>query len=122
MYDVKASAQDRLSSKKRNDYRRMVEADMLAKDLLNQVKNDFGVDAFNVNPDELPENNDELNLYMQLNYKPGIEIAEEQAIRTILNNNDYEDIKKRIDYDIAVLGIGMVKHTFCPNRELRLIM
>ena len=119
MYDVKASAQDRLSSKKRNDYRRMVEADMLAKDLLNQVKNDFGVDAFNVNPEELPENNDELNLYMQLNYKPGIEIAEEQAIRTILNNNDYEDIKKRIDYDIAVLGIGIVKHTFCPNRGVK---
>ncbi len=112
MYEVKASAQDRLSSKKRNEYRRMVEADMLAKDLLLQVQNDFGVDAFNVNPKELPENNEELNLYMQLKYKPGIEIAEEQAIQTVLNNNDYEDIKSRVDYDITVIGIGMVKQTF----------
>src|SRR6056300_746427 len=46
LYDVKAQAQDRLSSKKRQDYRRMVEADMLAKDLLTRVKDDFGVDAF----------------------------------------------------------------------------
>lgn len=115
LYDVKAQAQDRLSSKKRQDYRRMVEADMLAKDLLTQVKDDFGVDAFNVSPDDLPENNDELNLFMQINYKPGIEVAEEQAIRTILNNNNYEDIKRRIDYDLTVLGIGMAKHTFNPN-------
>jgi hypothetical protein len=115
LYDVKAQAQDRLSSKKRQDYRRMVEADMLAKDLLTQVKDDFGVDAFNVSPDDLPENNDELNLFMQINYKPGIEVAEEQAIRTILSNNNYEDIKRRIDYDLTVLGIGMAKHTFNPN-------
>ena len=115
LYDVKAQAQDRLSSKKRQDYRRMVEADMLAKDLLTQVKDDFGVDAFNVSPDDLPENNDELNLFMQINYKPGIEVAEEQAIRTILNNNNYEDIKRRIDYDLTVIGIGMAKHTFNPN-------
>jgi len=119
LYDVKAQAQDRLSSKKRQDYRRMVEADMLAKDLLKQVKDDFGVDAFNVNPDELPENNDELNLFMQINYKPGIEVAEEQAIRTILNNNSYEDIKKRIDYDLTVLGVGMAKHTFNPSGGIR---
>ena len=119
LYDVKAQAQDRLSSKKRQDYRRMVEADMLAKDLLNQVKEDFGVDAFNVNPDELPENNDELNLFMQINYKPGIEVAEEQAIRTILNNNSYEDTKKRIDYDLTVLGIGMAKHTFNPSGGIK---
>lgn len=120
LYDVKAQAQDRLSSKKRQDYRKMVEADMLAKDLLNQVKNDFGVDAFNVNPDELPENDDELNLYMQINYKPGIEVAEEQAIRTILNNNNYEDIKRRVDYDLTVLGLGMAKHTFNPNGGVKI--
>jgi hypothetical protein len=120
LFDVKAQAQDRLSSQKRNEYKRMVEADMLAKDLLTQVKQDFGVDAFNVKEDELPENSDELNLYMQLNYKPGIEVAEEQAIRTIFNNNNYEDIKKRIDYDLMVLGVGMSKHTFNKNFGVRI--
>ena len=34
----------------------------------------------NVPEDELPANTEELELYMQLNYKQGIEIAEEQAI------------------------------------------
>jgi hypothetical protein len=57
---------------------------------------------------------------MQINYKPGIEVAEEQAIRTILNNNSYEDIKRRVDYDLTVLGIGMAKHTFNPNGGIKI--
>jgi hypothetical protein len=120
LFDIKAQAQDRLSTDKKSEYKRMVEADMLAKELLLQVKNDFGVDAFNVPPEELPENSDELNLFMQLQYKPAIEIAEEQAIRTILNNNNYEDIKRRVEYDLMVLGIGMSKHGFNPSSGVKI--
>ena len=52
---------------------------------------------------------------MQLNYKPGIEIAEEEAINTILEDNHFIDIKKRVDYDLTVLGLGVVKHEFLPG-------
>ena len=51
-------------------------------------------------------------LYMQLNYKPAIEIAEEVAINTILDENRYQDIRKRLDYDQMVLGISVAKHEF----------
>lgn len=119
LYDVKAQAQDRLSSKKRQEYRDMVQADMVSKDLLNQINDQFGVNAFNVQQEDLPANDDELNLYMQINYKPGIEVAEEQAIRTILYNNYYEDIKRRVDYDLTVVGLGMAKHTFSPSTGVK---
>jgi hypothetical protein len=49
---------------------------------------------------------------MQLSYKQEVEIAEEQAINVILNGNNYENIRKRMYYDLAVLGIGAVKNTF----------
>ena len=49
---------------------------------------------------------------MQLNYKQGIEIAQEQAISNIFNQNKYEYTKSRVDYDIAVLGIGAARHSF----------
>jgi hypothetical protein len=52
---------------------------------------------------------------MQLNYKPAIEIAEEEAINTIFDENHYQDTRKRIDYDLAVLGIGVAKHEFLPG-------
>ena len=58
---------------------------------------------------------------MQLNYKQGIEIAQEQAITNIFNQNKYENnIKPRIDYDIAVLGIGAAKHSFNNTDGIKL--
>jgi len=115
LFDVKAYAQDAMSIEKRSKYQEMVEANMLAKDELMQIKQQFGVDGFDVNPDDLPANEQELNLYMQLKYKPAIEIAEEEAINTILDVNHYSDVRKRVDYDITTIGIGMVKHSFVPG-------
>ena len=115
MFDIKAYAQDAMSAEKRNSYQDNIEADMVSKDLLTQIKNDFGVDAFNTSPEELPETDDELQLHMQLNYKSSIELAEEAAINTILSENKYEDTRKRIVYDITTLGIGVAKHEFLPG-------
>jgi hypothetical protein len=119
LFEVKAYAQDAMSSNKRSKFQEMVEADMIAKDLLVQTKQEFGIDAFNVPEQDLPENDQELSLYMQLNYKPAIEIAEEEAINTILDLNHYQDIRKRVDYDITTIGIGVVKHSFVPGTGVR---
>lgn len=115
MFDVKAYAQDAMSAEKRNQYQDTIEADMVSKDLLSMAKQEFGIDAFNVPPDQLPENDEELQLHMQLNYKAAIELAEEAAINTILSENKYEDIRKRVLYDITTLGVGSVKHEFLPG-------
>jgi len=119
LFEVKAYAQDAMSSEKRSKFQDMVEADMIAKDFLVQTKQEFGIDAFNVPEQDLPENEQELSLYMQLNYKPAIEIAEEEAINTILDLNHYQDIRKRVDYDITTIGIGVVKHSFVPGTGVR---
>jgi hypothetical protein len=119
LFEVKAYAQDAMSSNKRSKFQEMVEADMIAKDFLIQTKQEFGIDAFNVPEQDLPENDQELSLYMQLNYKPAIEIAEEEAINTILDLNHYQDVRKRVDYDITTIGIGVVKHSFVPGTGVR---
>lgn len=119
LFEVKAYAQDAMSMEKRSKFQDMVETDMIAKDFLLQTKNEMGVDAFNVPPEELPANEQELSLYMQLKYKPAIEIAEEEAINTILDVNHYADVRKRIDYDITTIGLGMVKHSFVPGTGVR---
>lgn len=115
LFEVKAYSQDVMSAEKRSKFQEMVEADMAAKDYLLQVKKESGIDAFDVPPEDLPETDQELNLYMQLKYKPAIEIAEEEAINTILDTNHYNDIRKRVDYDITTIGLGMVKHSFVPG-------
>ena len=112
LFDVKCFAQDSLSAEKRNEFQNVIEGDMIAKNLFHQIKKDFGVDPFTVNPGELPESDQEMELYMQLNYKPSIEIANEVAINTMLEENHYNDTRKRVDYDITTLGLGITKHVF----------
>jgi hypothetical protein len=120
LYAIKAQSQDINSAEKKNLFQDMVEADMLAKNLLVQTKEQFGIDAFNVPQEEIPETDEELALYMQLKYKPAIEIAEEVAINTLLEMNDYRDIiKPMVDKDITEIGIGAVRHQFLPGDGLK---
>jgi hypothetical protein len=112
LFKVKAYAQDALSQAKRSKYQDMVEGQMVAKDTLNIIKEKTGANPFIIDPEELPNTDEEMSLYMQLNYKPAIEIAEEEAINTILEENHYQDLRKRCDYDLATLGVSMAKHNF----------
>ena len=112
MYDIKAYSQDPFGVKERTEYMENILSDMRLESLNNAVKNQFGVDTRKSNIDSLPESKEELDLHMQLTYKQAVEIAEEQAINTLLEGNDYELIKKRFYYDLTVLGIGAVKTSF----------
>jgi len=51
---------------------------------------------------------------MQMNYKQAIEVAEEEVISQILDKNKYHLIRKRLNYDLTVLGISCVKTTWNP--------
>jgi hypothetical protein len=120
LFEIRTEAQDVMSAEKKNVFQEMIEGDMIAKDFLTMTKEQFGVDAFNVNPEDLPSTEEELELYMQIKYKPSIEIANEVAIDTVFEMNRYDDLRKLIDYDLVTLGISVVKHTFFVNNGLKL--
>ena len=119
LFHVKAYAQDALSSEHRNKYQKLVERDMLNKDIFSDFQESFGINPFMTDVEDLPENDEELQLHMQLKYKPSIEVAEEEAINTILDENHYLDVKRRVDYDMTVLGVGMAKHQFLPGSGIQ---
>tara|TARA_R110002012_G_scaffold19948_2_gene71112 strand:+ start:4366 stop:6801 length:2436 start_codon:yes stop_codon:yes gene_type:complete len=119
LFQVKAYAQDALSQSKRNKYQDMIEGQMVAKPLLEKIQKATGADPFVVSPEQLPNDDAELSLYMQLNYKPAIEIAEEEAINTIFADNHYIDLRKRFDYDLTVLGISVGKHEFLKGAGVK---
>ena len=119
-FTPKVYAQDALSQSKRSKYQQMVEGQMVAKPFLETVQKKTGVNPFTMDPAELPGSDEELKLYMQLNYKPAIEIAEEEAISTIFESNKYDDIRKQLDYDLTVLGISVAKHEFLPGDGVKL--
>ena len=120
LFKVKAYAQDALSQSKRSKYQDLIEGQMAAKDILSLAQEKTGINPWMMEPDQLPQNDEELSLYMQLNYKPAIEIAEEEAINTIFEENHYLDLRKRVNYDLTVLGIGVAKHEFLPGAGVEL--
>ncbi len=120
MFTAKAFAEDAMAADKRNSYQEAIEKDMISKNLLTQAKNELGVDAFNVDPDTLPENDQELELHMQMEYKPSIEIAEELAISTVFDMNDFHEKKDIYNYDVTTIGIGIMKHTYSYNEGIKL--
>jgi hypothetical protein len=115
IFKVKAYAQDALSQAKRSKYQDMIEGQMAAKDALQIIAQNSQVNPFMMDPGELPGSDEELQVFMQLNYKPAIEIAEEEAVNTILEENHYTDLRKRLDYDLTVLGVSVAKHEFLPG-------
>ena len=109
-YEINAYAQDPEAIKKRTDYAEAIMRDMAVKEQLTQLKENLGIDVFKTsNPEELPQTKEELSLHMQLDYKQSIEIAEEEAINQVLAKNKFNEVRKRFNYDLTVLGIGAVK-------------
>jgi len=112
-YQIKAFAQDPFSTKQRTNYADSIMRDMMSKPLLNSIKENLGIDIYStIDPANLPESKEELEVHMQLNYKQSVEIAEEEVINNVLDFNKYELTKKRLIEDIVTIGIGAVKTSF----------
>jgi len=112
MFNVKAHSQDQFGVSKRTEYMESLMRDMDAKVYNDQAAELFNVDLYENKKEDLPDTQEELDLHMQLNYKQAVEIAEEQAINVLLDGNKYDLTRRRLLYDLTVLGIGCVKTSF----------
>ena len=112
MFNIKAYAQDQYGVSKRTEYMESIQRDMDSKVYNDQAAQLFNMDLYENPKEELPDTKEELDLHMQLNYKQAVEIAEEQALDTLLKGSNYDLIRRRMLYDLTVLGIGCVKTNF----------
>ncbi len=120
VYDIKAYSQDPFGVSKRTAYMEDLMIDMKNKDLNEYTQAAFGVNIIQTPEEQLPDSKEELELHMQLSYKQAVEIAEEQAISTIMNGNKYELTRKRFYRDLTVLGIGAVKNSFTTSEGVKI--
>ena len=112
-YDIKAYAQDPESIKKRTNYASKIYEDMLSKEYLDNLNKTLGIDLYQApNKDIVPETTEELELHMQLSYKQSVEIAEEEAISSVLAQNKYDLIRRRLNMDLVTCGISAAKTSF----------
>ena len=120
LFSIKAMAQDPIATDKRTRFVEEIEEDMNSREFIQELDEELGIDVSNVPPDQVPDTSEELELYMQIAYKQGIEIAQEQAIDNIFMQNKYHELKRRIDRDIVVVGIGAAKHSFNNTDGIKL--
>jgi len=118
-FDIKAYTQDPFGVDKRTKYMENILSDMKSQELTEYAAEAFGVNLMSSQLDVLPQNQDELQLHMQLNYKQAVEIAEEQAINVLLDGNRYELTRKKLNYDLTVLGIACVKNSFNKSQGVK---
>ena len=109
-YKINAYAQDPSSLKERTNYAENLLRDIVAQEDIQILRDSIGVDTANFKgKTDLPETPEDVSLYMQLKYKPSIEIAEEEVINNTLDKNKFELIRRRLNHDVTVLGIAAVK-------------
>tara|TARA_R110000803_G_scaffold39108_3_gene84368 strand:+ start:1770 stop:4193 length:2424 start_codon:yes stop_codon:yes gene_type:complete len=118
-FDIKCYSQDPYGISKRTKYMESIMRDMQTQELSAFAQEAFGIALFENAPDKLPDSQEELDLHMQLSYKQGIELAEEQAINVLLKGNRYDLTKRRVNYDLATIGIGCVKNTFTQSEGVK---
>ena len=114
-FDVKAYSQDPYGVEKRTAYMDSIIRDMQAQEINDYAAEAFGINLYENDKENLPGSKEELELHMQLSYKQGIEIAEEIAINTLFDGNNYDLAKRRVYYDLTTIGIGAVKNTFSES-------
>jgi hypothetical protein len=109
-YEINAYAQDPVCSRQRTAYARGLMTDIVAKDFLKEAKAVLNVDGFNsADPDNAPQDKEELSVHLQMDFKQSVEVAEEEIINTVLDKNKYDLTRQRVCYDLTVLGIGALK-------------
>ena len=111
-FSVRAFSQDQYGVSKRTEYMESIVRDMQTKAFNDSAAEKFNVDLYETDKDALPDTEEELALHMQLSYKQAVEMAEEQAINVLLEGNKYNLTRRRLLYDLTVLGIACVKTSF----------
>lgn len=107
-YSIKATAIDPIATDKRKKDELKMKTAMLTKDFLMELEEITGMPV-SKKDQYIPNDREELELFMQLTYKQAAEIAIEQGIKLAMTINEWREIARRVIRDLVVIGIGSVK-------------
>ncbi len=115
-FDIMCNAIDPLSATKRKQERAELLTDMKMKEVSEKLKG-MGVDLQQGRP--VLDDEEEVDLFMDLNYKQAAEIAMEQAIKFVVEACDFDVVREELIRDLIVLGICGVKTETEVNGQVK---
>tara|TARA_R100000315_G_C5234740_1_gene146142 strand:+ start:1709 stop:4150 length:2442 start_codon:yes stop_codon:yes gene_type:complete len=112
-------AVDPLSSSEKNRKKRKIELQIQQKEQLMKLKESTGI-VFDVDPDQLPDTEEESEIFMGTNTKTDAEIAAQIGTNLTLSWNNFIDgTFRRCVNDLVALGMAVVKRSNDPNQGIK---
>ena len=110
---IVAKAIDPISQENKQKYRKQIESDKNALPIIKKAKEDFGLDIASMPIDEIPVTNEELDVHLQMKWKPSNCLSNQLAITTVLEENAYNLTTDRlVKRDLVELGVAWVRNRF----------
>ena len=107
-FDIEVRAVDPNSLSEREKVKNDLIAKISQRDFLNKVKEEFGVDV--LQGEQVPDSIEEVDVYMNVNFRQAIEMAAEIIINYSFSVHDFkEDITNEVLHDIITCGLGGVR-------------
>ena len=109
-YKLDVRATDKIAAIKRNQKEDFYLKYMKSKPMLEKAKQVLGIDL--MPKTFIPEDEEEMKLYMEIKDRPKIEIAEEILIDYVLNTNEWQFLSGQYNKDLVDVGLIVARvHT-----------
>ena len=101
-YKLSVRSVDALSQIKRRNKEELYRSYMVNKALIQKFKDTLGVD---MTPQiEIPEDEEEMEIFMEMKDRDGIEIAEEILVGYVTSTNDWDVLEAQLNKDLVEVG------------------
>lgn len=118
-YDIFCRATDAISKTEKDKERNRLLANMKLKDFSDMIKEETGVSVI-PEGEYIPEDKEELDMHLDMNFKLSVEIAEEKLLDFTFAYNDWKRESKHVAKDLLVIKKSCIKLYFDENNRVRL--
>lgn len=118
-FKIQCNAIDKISVSKKDDEKARLETEIILKKFSDELKQRTGVALMNdERANKMLKTKEEIDLYMDLIFKLAEELAMELGLEYVFYNNDFEEIKKQLLYDLFTLKIAGTYCWYDRNKKI----
>jgi len=118
-YSIKAKAIDPASDQEKRAYRKRIEDERNSLPFIQKALAETGIDVSAMPADEIPQTKEEMDIHMQMEWKPSNCLSNQIAIATVMEENEYNlVIDKKIKRSLVVDGAAATRTRLNPSKGI----
>jgi hypothetical protein len=118
-YSIKAKAIDPSSEEEKRAYRKKIEDEKNALPFVKKALAETGIDVGAIPEDEIPQSKEEMDIHMQMEWKPSNCLSNQIAIATVMEENEYNLVlDKKVKRSLVVDGAAATRTRLNPSKGM----